>query len=207
MARRGQFIFRETDPDLTGELQKEWMRALTQTEVAQPAICLASLLWLQFLERLGVKPFAVAGHSLGELTAFRAAGALDEKAVLQLAALRGKLMGEVPVEGSMASLVCDPDEVRGLLERIDGYVVIANINSATQTVVSGDSAAVTATVELATKNGIRARELPVSAAFHSTHFNDTVAALRETPVLRGTATPTSDRRRSGGRHQSRGPLR
>ena len=186
-----KFIFRETDPDLTGELQKEWMRALTQTEVAQPAICLASLLWLQFLERLGVKPFAVAGHSLGELTAFRAAGALDEKAVLQLAALRGKLMGEVPVEGSMASLVCDPDEVRGLLERIDGYVVIANINSATQTVVSGDSAAVTATVELATKNGIRARELPVSAAFHSTHFNDTVAALRETPVLRGTATPTS----------------
>jgi enediyne polyketide synthase len=188
-----KFIFRETDPDLTGERQKEWMHELTQTEVAQPAICLASLLWLQFLERLGVKPYAVGGHSLGELTAFRAAGALDEKAVLQLAALRGKLMGEVPVEGSMAGLVCDPDEARGLLERVDGYVVIANINSATQTVVSGDRAAVTATVELATKNGIRARELPVSAAFHSAHFHDTVAALRETPVLRGTATPTSAR--------------
>jgi enediyne polyketide synthase len=187
------FIFRDTDQDLTGEHQKAWLRELTQTEVAQPAICLASLLWFQFLERLGVRPFAVGGHSLGELTAFRAAGALDDKAVLQLAAVRGKLMGEVPADGSMASLVCAPDEARGLLERVDGYVVIANINSATQTVVSGDSAAVRATVELATNTGIRARELPVSAAFHSAHFNDTVTALRDAPVLRGTSTPTSAR--------------
>ncbi|MGB8330961.1 MAG: type I polyketide synthase, partial [Polyangiales bacterium] len=188
-----KLIFRETDQDLSGEHQKEWMRALTRTEVAQPAICLASLLWLRFMERLGVKPAAVGGHSLGELTAFYAAGALDEKSVLQLAGLRGKLMGEVRVEGSMASLVCDPDETRGLLDRVDGYVVIANINSATQTVVSGDSAAVAELVELATNSGIRARALPVSAAFHSAHFNETVSALRDTPLLRGTATPTKTR--------------
>jgi enediyne polyketide synthase len=183
------FIFRETDPDLSGEMQKDWMRALTQTEVAQPAICLASLLWLRFMKQLGLEPSAVAGHSLGELTAFHAAGALDEKSTLQLAGLRGKLMGEVPVEGSMASLVCDPDEARALLEQIDGYVVIANINSPTQTVISGDSAAVAAAVERATNEGIRARELPVSAAFHSSHFDETVTALRQTEVLRGTAAP------------------
>jgi len=188
-----KLVFRETDQDVSGEHQNEWVQALTQTEVAQPAICLASLLWLRFLERLGVKPAAVGGHSLGELTAFYAAGALDEKSVLQLAGLRGKLMGGVLVEGAMASLVCDPDEARGLIERIDGYVVIANINSATQTVVSGDSAAVAALVELATKSGTRARTLPVSAAFHSAHFNDTVSALRSTPMLRGSATPTKAR--------------
>jgi enediyne polyketide synthase len=183
------FIFRETDPDLGGEQQKTWMRALTQTEVAQPAICLASLLWLRFMKQLGLEPSAVAGHSLGELTAFYAAGALDERSTLQLAGLRGKLMGEVPVEGSMASLVCDPDEARALLEQIDGYVVIANINSPTQTVISGDSAAVAAAVERATSEGIRARALPVSAAFHSAHFSETVTALRQTEVLQGTATP------------------
>jgi len=188
-----ELMFRETDRDLEGDRQKEWIGALTQTEVAQPAICLASLLWLRFMERLGVKPSAVGGHSLGELTAFHAAGALDEKSMLQLAGLRGKLMGEVPAEGSMASLACDPDEARGLLARIEGYVVIANINSPTQTVVSGDSAAVAATVELATKSGIRARALPVSAAFHSAHFHDTVDALRDSPVLHGTATPTTAR--------------
>lgn len=181
------FMFRETDPDLSGEQQDEWMRALTQTEVAQPAICLASLLWLRFMKELGLEPSAVAGHSLGELTAFHAAGALDEKSTLQLAGLRGKLMGEVPVEGSMASLVCHLDAARALLEQIDGYVVIANINSPTQTVISGDSAAVAAAVERATNEGIRARELPVSAAFHSAHFSETVTALRETEVLRGTA--------------------
>ncbi|MGB5703991.1 MAG: acyltransferase domain-containing protein, partial [Polyangiales bacterium] len=187
------FIFRDTERDLSGEQQKQWMQALTQTEVAQPAICLASLLWLRFLNQLGLKPAAVGGHSLGELTAFHAAGALDEKSVLQLAALRGKLMGEVPVEGSMASLVCQPDEARALLARIDGYVVIANINSASQTVVSGDRSAIAATVALATKNGIRARELPVSAAFHSAHFRDTVTALREASVLHGTGTPAEAR--------------
>jgi enediyne polyketide synthase len=186
-------IFHETDPDLEGEHQKQWMRELTQTEVAQPAICLASLLWLRFMNRLGVTPAAVGGHSLGELTAFHAAGALDEKSVLQLAALRGKLMGEVSVEGSMASLICAPDEARELLDWVDGYVVIANINSQTQTVVSGDSEAVAKAVEAATERGIRARALPVSAAFHSAHFSDTVAALRETALLRGTATPTDAR--------------
>ncbi len=187
------FIYRDTERDLSGEQQKEWMRALTQTEVAQPSICLASLLWLRFMERLGVKPVAVGGHSLGELTAFHAVGALDEKSVIQLAGLRGKLMGDVPADGSMASLVCDPDEARALLERVDGYVVIANINSASQTVVSGDRSAIAATLELASKSGIRARELPVSAAFHSAHFKDTVKALREAPVLRGTGTPTEAR--------------
>lgn len=188
-----KFIYRRTDQDLSGEQRKAWMRELTQTEVAQPAICLASLLWLRFMDSLGVKPSAVGGHSLGELTAFCAAGALDEKAVLQLAALRGKLMGEVPIEGSMASLVCDPDQAHELLKDVDGYAVVANINSATQTVVSGDSAAIRVAVELAEKRGIRARELPVSAAFHSEHFRDTVSALREADVLRGSVAPCTAR--------------
>jgi enediyne polyketide synthase len=187
------FIFRDTERDLSGELQKQWMHELTQTEVAQPAICVASLLWLRFMERLGVRPDAVGGHSLGELTAFHAAGALDAKSMIQLAGLRGKLMGEVAVEGSMASLVCSPEEARAVVEEVDGYVVIANINSPSQTVVSGDSKAVRAAVELATKRGIRARELPVSAAFHSAHFHDTVDALRATSVLRGTGAATEAR--------------
>ena len=77
--------------------------------------------------------------------------------MIQLAGLRGKLMGEILIEGSMASLVCDPDEARGLLQRIDGYAVIANINSASQTVVSGDRAAIAATIELASKSWYPAR--------------------------------------------------
>ncbi len=180
-------IYHDADQDLDGEQQKRWIRALTQTEVAQPAICLASLLWLELLHQLGVNPSAVGGHSLGELTAFHAAGALDQKSVLQLAALRGKLMGEVSVEGSMASLSCPPSEALQLIECVNGYVVVANVNSPTQTVVSGDVEAVAAAVALATERGIRARELPVSAAFHSAHFSETVAELRDLPQLRGTA--------------------
>ncbi|NNK41229.1 MAG: acyltransferase domain-containing protein, partial [Myxococcales bacterium] len=181
-------IYHDADRDLDGEQQKRWMRALTQTEVAQPAICVASLLWLEFLRRLGLEPSAVGGHSLGELTAFHAAGALDQKSVLQLAALRGKLMGDVSVEGSMAGLSCPPNEARHVLESVNGYVVIANVNSPTQTVVSGDVEAVEAAITFAKERGIRARELPVSAAFHSAHFSETVAELRDLPQLRGTAS-------------------
>ena len=186
-------IYHDTDQDLDGEQQKRWMRALTQTEVAQPAICLASLLWLELLHRLGLNPSAVGGHSLGELTAFHAAGALDQKSVLQLAALRGTLMGKVSVEGSMASLSCPPTEARELIECVNGYVVIANVNSPTQTVVSGDVEAVAAAIALATERGIRARELPVSAAFHSAHFSETVPELRDLAQLRGTATASKAR--------------
>jgi len=145
------------------------------------------------MQRLGLSPYAVGGHSLGELTAFHAAGALDQKSVLQLAALRGKLMGEVPVEGSMASLSCPPSEARQLIDWVNGYVVIANVNSPTQTVVSGDVEAVRAAVALAKERGIRARELPVSAAFHSAHFSGTVTQLRDLPQVRGTATPSKAR--------------
>ena len=186
-------IYHDTDQDLDGEQQKRWMRALTQTEVAQPAICLASLLWLELMHRLGLNPSAVGGHSLGELTAFHAAGALDQKSVLQLAALRGRLMGKISVEGSMASLSCPPTEARELIEWVNGYVVIANVNSPTQTVVSGDVEAVAAAIALATERGIRARELPVSAAFHSAHFSETVTELRDLPQLRGTATASKAR--------------
>ena len=87
--------------------------------------------------------------------------------------------------GKMAAVFAPLTDVQRMLAKIEGYTVIANINSPTQTVVSGDSDAVRAAVELGTSRGIRARELPVSAAFHSAHFHDTVAALRASWKTRG----------------------
>ena len=70
--------------------------ALAGTHAAQPAICLASLLWLRYLrEELGLAASYVTGHSLGEVLALHAAGALSAKQVMQLAALRGAAMATV----------------------------------------------------------------------------------------------------------------
>jgi len=141
------YIYRPLDRAADGEQLQEWKKELAQTEIAQPAICLASLIWMGYLQKLGVEPVAVGGHSLGELTAFYATGAFDEKALLGLAAVRGKAMS-APTEtaGVMASLGCSRQQAEELLARVKGDVAIANINSPTQVVISGSREGVEAVV-------------------------------------------------------------
>jgi acyl transferase domain-containing protein len=143
----GDAMFRATDhlpeePELAA-----WQRALTATQVAQPALCLASMVWTKFLATLGIGPVAVAGHSLGELTAFWAAGLFDDRGLLRLAARRGQLMAvSSATAGAMAALEGDRAACEDFLRGIAGYVVIANLNSPRQTVVSGERVAVDAVI-------------------------------------------------------------
>lgn len=147
---------------------KGWSAALAQTEVAQPAICLASLQCARYLEELGIKPAVVGGHSLGELTALHVAGAFDVDALFELAAQRGEAMRARPqANGAMASLACAGEQAGRLLGGVPGTVVVANLNSPQQTVISGDVAAVDEVLSLAAGQGISTHRLPVSNAFHS----------------------------------------
>lgn len=154
---------------------------LQQTQLAQPAIVLCSLLWLKYMGHLGLRADAVLGHSLGELTAFFAAGAFDEKTVVQLATLRGQLMAASDPQsaGTMVSLACDRSRAELLLLQVGqvGVLVIANINSPAQTVVSGEPQAVDALQALAAREHITAHRLPVSNAFHSPLVASAAAAL------------------------------
>ncbi|UZR29770.1 type I polyketide synthase [Methylococcus mesophilus] len=157
----------ERDPAKT--LEPAWMAELTATENAQPAICTTSLLWKQRLESLGILPAVVGGHSLGELTALSAAGAYDTSTLIRLATLRGLAMAAPEGEaGAMGVLACDASAAEAIIARAaSGYCAIANVNSPSQTVISGERTAVSRAVELANADGIRASLLPVSNAFHS----------------------------------------
>ncbi|BBO69236.1 hypothetical protein DSCA_31660 [Desulfosarcina alkanivorans] len=164
----GRLVFRDTDRASGPEELDRWFRALARTEHAQPAICLASMLWLGFLTRLGVRPAAVGGHSLGELTACYCAGVFDADTLLEFAARRGQAMsaaGDAP--GAMVSLRCDETTAMALIPDVDGYLTVANLNSPRQTVLSGELAAVDAMARIAREKGVEARKLPVSNAFHS----------------------------------------
>jgi len=188
-----ELMYRPVDRAVDGEQLADWAEELKRTEVAQPAICLASLLWRRYLERLGIEPVAVGGHSLGELSAFCAAGAFDEEALVRLAAVRGRAMAaRADDPGAMASLGCPPEVATRLVREADGDVVVANLNSFTQTVISGDASAVEEIVERASTEGIRAKVLPVSNAFHSGHVADAAERLRDeaslTEVLPATRT-------------------
>lgn len=175
------FIFRDLEL-ACDELQiAEWKTKLSDTKVAQPCICLVSLLYLRLLKELGVKPDNVCGHSLGELMAFYAAGVFDEEALLTLACIRGRLMAKSASnsDGSMASLSCSVNIVQELIEQISGYITVANLNSPLQTIVSGEVKSVEQILMLAQQKGINASLLSVSGAFHSSHMNSAAKEFKE----------------------------
>lgn len=149
------------------EAKERQRRELTATRIAQPAIGVISDGMLHIALRLGLRPDVLAGHSYGELTALRAAGALSREDWLALSETRGRLMEEVPSEpGTMAAVMLSRAELEPLLEAFPA-VCIANHNAPEQCVVSGELGAVRAAVDALTAKGIRAQWLPVSSAFHS----------------------------------------
>jgi [acyl-carrier-protein] S-malonyltransferase len=147
---------------------------LVRTEVAQPALFAVSLALADVARTLGLRPHAVAGHSLGEYTAAVAAGALAPEEGVALVARRGKLMARAQRErpGAMAAIVGPaPETVEALCAAAAGAGTLApaNFNAPSQTVVSGDAAAIERLLALVRERGEgRAVRLPVGAAFHST---------------------------------------
>jgi len=148
---------------------------LTLTHNAQPALLThGAAVWAAVKDRVGAHVRAAAGHSLGEFTAYHAAGSLDVVDAARLVRRRGELMlasGEQR-PGAMAAILGDVEGgIEAVCERATaeaGCVVAANYNSPGQVVISGEVAGVERAMELAKAAGAkRAMRLNVSGAFHS----------------------------------------
>ena len=168
---------------------------LTLTHNAQPAILAHSAaVWAVIGQKVGTPALAL-GHSLGEYSAYVAAGALEATAAARLVRRRGELMLDAGAKrpGAMAAvLALDPTLViEACMEAsIDGAVAVAaNLNEPGQTVISGDPAAVERAGEGCKARGAkRVIALKVSGAFHSPLMTPAVAGLREALA----ATPFRD---------------
>lgn len=142
------------------------------TRFAQPAIYCASVVGFERLREAGATADAVAyaGHSLGEVAALVAAGALSAEDGLRLVATRGRLMqesGERAGDGSMLALLGKgAADHAPAIARAAGLTV-ANDNAPNQVVLSGAKDAFEAAGEAAREHGLRALPLPVTGAFHS----------------------------------------
>jgi [acyl-carrier-protein] S-malonyltransferase len=164
--------------------------AMGDTRALQPALTVVNLnLWREMAGL--VSPSGAAGHSLGEFSALAAAGALEPAAVLELTALRGRLMAEADPEGrgGMAALLkLDESRAAEIVADVAGEIpeplLIANYNTPAQFVVSGGRAAVALACEKAKARGGRGIELKVSGAFHSPMMRD--AAVEFASALRRT---------------------
>ncbi len=145
---------------------------LRLTEITQPAILTTSIAALRVIEGRISRPSFVAGHSLGEYSAYVASGTMSFADAVRTVRNRGKYMQEaVPVGvGTMAAILgMEYEKVAAVCEEAaQGQVCSpANVNSPEQIVISGNTAAVERGAKLADERGAkRAKVLPVSAPFH-----------------------------------------
>lgn len=144
---------------------------LTQTRVCQPALYVNGLALLEALKERGDMPPAgfALGLSLGEITAYTAAGVFDFATGLRVVAERSRLMQAAceSSAGGMAAIVGESRETVGELCREFG-IEAANFNAPGQIIISGERARVTAAVAAAKNRGIKkALPLNVAGAYHS----------------------------------------
>jgi malonyl CoA-acyl carrier protein transacylase len=167
-------------PAFKAEARTTQEQALRQTQTAQPAIGAVSFGMLQVLEKFGLKPDGVAGHSFGELTALAAAGCFDSLVLHKLSCLRGKLMAEANRGncGAMIAVHAPLEAVEQLLREAHLDLVIANKNAPQQAVLSGATGEIEQAARLFQEQNIRCTRLPVSAAFHSRLVSAATATLR-----------------------------
>lgn len=160
---------------------------LTATLNAQPALLVHSIAVLRVVENEVAAAAYAAGHSLGEFSAWVAAGTIDFADAVRAVRRRGELMHRSGTErpGTMAAVLgLDDQEIERVCAEIsaagEGVVVPANFNSPGQVVISGDVAAVERTMEAMKSAGAkRALRLNVSGAFHSPLMEVAKADLRE----------------------------
>lgn len=166
--------------------------AIRDTAVAQPLLVAAGLLSAAALgDALAAnKPGAVAGHSVGEITAAAFAGVLTEEAALGLVRKRGLAMADaaaVTETGMAALLGGDPEVTIPHLEKLG--LTPANVNGAGQIVAAGTAEQIAALAEDKPEGVRRVVPLKVAGAFHTHHMAPAVAALEEAAKALDPADP------------------
>jgi malonyl CoA-acyl carrier protein transacylase len=147
-------------------------KQLTQTQFTQPSLYVVNALHYYKAIADGKQPDYLAGHSLGEYNALMAAGAFDFVTGLRLVQKRGELMARAK-NGAMGAVIgLGPQAVMRLVaEHRLTAVDVANFNSPSQTVISGQSEDIARAGPLMEKAGAKLYvPLPVSAAFHSRYM-------------------------------------
>ncbi len=140
---------------------------LDQTAYAQPAMFAIEVSLAALWRSWGIEPVAVMGHSFGEYAAAHLAGAVSLEDAARMVVARGRLVQALPTGGAMTVIEASEEAVRAAIAQQSGKVAVAAVNGPTNTVVSGERAAVDLIAAQFAARGARTKSLRVSHAFHS----------------------------------------
>lgn len=151
---------------------------LDRTAYTQPALFAVEYALSELWRSWGVRPSAVAGHSVGEYVAACVAGVFSLADALRLIATRARLMESLSEPGAMVTVPLTEPEAAAEVARTGGRAAIAAVNGDEDIVLSGARDAIESIVGRLGELGLPARRLRVSHAFHSPLVDPVLDALR-----------------------------
>ena len=163
---------------LTEEEKADAREKLRQTANTQPVLAAMEAGLYEVAKSRGLKADMMIGHSFGELVALWADGVWSYDTLISTAKQRGTFMGAVAGDTAMTAVMADKKTVEGYIKGFQ-HVYMANENSPSQTVVSGDRKEMEQLEKLLEENKIKAVRLKVSGAFHSPYMEQAAKEFRD----------------------------
>jgi phthiocerol/phenolphthiocerol synthesis type-I polyketide synthase E len=149
--------------DLRAEVFDGTARNLERTDRTQPALFTVEYALAKLIESYGVRPAALAGHSIGEYVAATIAGVFDLATAVKAVSMRARLMHAAP-RGVMVAVALSPDAIT---EYLAADVDLATVNDPGGCVVAGSEENIRTFQSRLAEAGITARRVRTSHAFHS----------------------------------------
>jgi acyl transferase domain-containing protein/NADPH:quinone reductase-like Zn-dependent oxidoreductase/thioesterase domain-containing protein/NADP-dependent 3-hydroxy acid dehydrogenase YdfG/acyl carrier protein len=137
------------------------------TSVAQPALFALQVALAELWKSWGIVPFAVVGHSVGEVAAAHVAGALSLESAVALIARRGRCLEEHALPGRMLAVALPESEAPALIEETGGRISVSAVNSPEMLTLGGDADTIEELAKRLSQRGVWCRALQVNHAFHT----------------------------------------
>ncbi len=151
-----------------------------RTEISQPALFALQVGITGMLRQQGIEPVAVAGHSVGEVAAALACGALSLKDAVAVIFHRSHAQGKTKGMGQMSAVGLGHDGIRDLLDglKFAEHLCVAAINSSRSVTVAGSSEALSDLEAVLNQHSVAWRRLDLDYAFHSPAMDEIESDMR-----------------------------